>query len=128
MLNHFVNPIVRGLLRSPLHRLLSSALVVLSYTGRRTGRRRSLPVMYAQDGSRLIVFAAHPGEKRWWRNFQDGGAPVDVCLRGHDYHGRGAVVTDPALVDEGRVLYTERFPSSGPSIADAVMVVVGLLP
>ena len=126
MLNHIVNPIVRAVLRSPLHKLLSSALVVLSYTGRRTGRRRSLPVMYAQDGSRLIVFAAHSERKRWWRNFGADGAPVDVRLRGRDYEGRGAVVTDPALLEEGRVLYTARFPSAAPNVADGVMVAVTL--
>jgi deazaflavin-dependent oxidoreductase (nitroreductase family) len=126
MVNHVVNPIVRGVLRSPLHRLLSSPLVVLSYTGRRSGRRRSLPVMYVQDGSRLVVFATHPERKRWWRNFRDGGAPVDVRLRGEVVHGRAGVVSDPALVDEGRALYTARFPNAAPSVRDAVMVAVTL--
>ncbi len=47
--NRLVNPLVRLLLRSRLHRLLSGSLVILSYQGRKTGRWRSLPCMYARD-------------------------------------------------------------------------------
>lgn len=32
-----MNPIMKGLLRSPLHRLLSGTLMLLTYTGRKTG-------------------------------------------------------------------------------------------
>jgi hypothetical protein len=38
------------LLRSPMHPLLSRSLVILSYQGRKTGRWRSLPCMYARNG------------------------------------------------------------------------------
>jgi hypothetical protein len=47
MMNRLVNPIVRMILRSPVHRLLSGSLAVMTYTGRKSGRRHSLPVMYA---------------------------------------------------------------------------------
>ena len=49
--NRFINPFVKAVLRSPVHRLLSGSLVLLTYTGRRSGRRYTLPVMYAEQGS-----------------------------------------------------------------------------
>ena len=51
---HVVNPVLRVLLRSPAHRLLSGSVLLLQYTGRRTGRRYGLPVMYASSGGEVI--------------------------------------------------------------------------
>ena len=81
VLNRTVNPIVRGVLSSPAHRLLSGHLMLLSVTGRRSGRTFTFPVAYAQDGDRLTVTLDWPERKRWWRNLR-GGAPVAVRLRG----------------------------------------------
>ena len=114
-LNWFVNPFVRLLLRSPFHHLLSSSLIVLSYTGRRTGRRRSLPVMYARDGERLIVIAGQPERKRWWRNLRDG-APVEVRVRGRDRQGQGRLVLELQEAEQGLSLYLTRFPRTAKSL------------
>ena len=38
VLNRVVNPLVRGVLRSPAHRVLSGRLALLTVTGRRSGR------------------------------------------------------------------------------------------
>jgi hypothetical protein len=78
--NRVVNPPIRALLRSPAHRLLSNQLMLLSVTGRRTGRTFTFPVGYREDGDRLHVHVASPEHKRWWRNLRDG-APVAVELR-----------------------------------------------
>jgi hypothetical protein len=66
--NRLVNPVVRLLLRSPLHRLLSGSLVILSYQGRKSGRWYSLPCMYARDSQALYIVPAQPDRKLWWRN------------------------------------------------------------
>jgi hypothetical protein len=44
---NLVNPVVRSLLRTPAHRLLSGSVLLLAYTGRRSGLRRELPAMFA---------------------------------------------------------------------------------
>lgn len=64
--NRLVNPLVRLLLRSPLHRLLSRSLVILSYQGRKTGRSHSLPCMYARDRQDLYIISGQPDRKVWW--------------------------------------------------------------
>jgi hypothetical protein len=61
--NRLVNPVVRLLLRSRLHPLLSGSLLILSYQGRRTGRWRSLPCMYARDRQDLCIVVGQPDRK-----------------------------------------------------------------
>ncbi|WP_104522904.1 nitroreductase/quinone reductase family protein [Blastococcus atacamensis] len=77
--NHLVNPVVRAMARTPGHRLLGGRLLVLAYTGRRTGRRHELPVMSAPFGDGLVVVAGKGEGKTWWRNF--GTVPQEVTLR-----------------------------------------------
>jgi len=41
-----LNPLMRALLRSPLHGLLSGMLMLLSYTGRKSGKVYTIPIGY----------------------------------------------------------------------------------
>jgi deazaflavin-dependent oxidoreductase (nitroreductase family) len=86
MLNHLVNPLVRALLRSPLHPLLSRRLLLLRVSGRRSGRTLEVPVGYADDGSEVLVTVGAPEHKQWWRNIDDS-TRVTVVLRGHERLG-----------------------------------------
>lgn len=80
---------VRLLLRSPLHRLLSNRLLIITVTGRKTGRQYANPVGYApHDGALLIGTAAG-----WRRNLKPG-EPVPVRLRGADVRAEAEVITD----------------------------------
>jgi hypothetical protein len=76
--NHLVNPVVRALGHSRAHRLLGERLVLLSYTGHRTGRRFEVPVMAAPAGEDLVVVAAGADGKTWWRN--SGAEPTEVVV------------------------------------------------
>jgi len=51
-LQRFGNLFVIGLLRSPLHRLASGSLLLITYRGRRSGRRFTIPVIYAEREGR----------------------------------------------------------------------------
>jgi hypothetical protein len=51
---HLVNPIVRALLRSRAHRLLSGSLLLLDYTARRSRGRYVFPVMFASAGADMV--------------------------------------------------------------------------
>ena len=89
-----LNAWMRFLLRSPLHRLRSGRLVLLSFAGRRSGRRYTLPVSYWQPADRVVVCLSSSTWSRWWRNLD--GADVELRLRGSDRAGRAELVTDPA--------------------------------
>lgn len=85
------NPLLRWVLRSPLHGLVSDALLLLTVTGRRTGTEYTFPVGYERRGDRLFV-TTH--DTTWWKNVR-GGATVEVILRGERRRGRARFVEDP---------------------------------
>ena len=84
--NRTVNPLVRGLLRSPAHRFLDRRLLLITVTGRRTGRRFTIPVGYRETEEGAEIAVGWPARKRWWRNLR-GGANVVVRLRGEEHDG-----------------------------------------
>jgi F420H(2)-dependent quinone reductase len=93
--NRSGNRVVRGLLRSPLHPLLSRQLALITVTGRRSGREYTLPIAYKQDGERLRIPVMWSERKLWWRNLSgDGGAPVRVHLRGEERSGHAKLLGD----------------------------------
>jgi deazaflavin-dependent oxidoreductase (nitroreductase family) len=91
-----VNRTVAGILRSPVHRSLSGALLLLTFRGRRTGRAYTLPLLYARDGDDLLLVALHPEGQTWWRNAR-GGAEVELLLRRRRLRARAEVEPDAAL-------------------------------
>ncbi|MCZ7587718.1 MAG: hypothetical protein M5U27_02405 [Gaiella sp.] len=116
------NPVVRSILRSPAHRLLSGSLAVLEYEGRTTGRRFAIPLRYAEthDG-RLVAIAVPPDRKLWWRSFEE---PRDARLelRGHAVRIVGRLAEGGAR-DEASAAYATRFPRSARLLEDAAVVV-----
>ena len=93
----FVNPVMAALLRSPLHGLLSRQVLLLTVTGRQSGRRYTVPLGYMRDGDALLVISQHADRKRWWRNLR-GGASVAMHLRGRWLTGRAEVIETPMAV------------------------------
>jgi hypothetical protein len=89
----FLNPLAKTILRSPLHGFMSRRLMLISFTGRTSGKRYTTPISYVQDGSRLLLGAGGP----WWKNLR-GGAPVEVRLRGKTRQGRAEAFTDEAAM------------------------------
>jgi deazaflavin-dependent oxidoreductase (nitroreductase family) len=85
--NRTANPVVRGVLSSPLHPLLSRNLALITVTGRRSGRRYTFPVGYQQAGDRVIVNVGWPERKNWWRNLLSGGR-VEMRIRGQLREGQ----------------------------------------
>lgn len=110
-LQRFGNLVVVGLLRSPLHRLASDSLLLITYRGRRSGRSFTIPVMYAEHEGTLTIFVGHSERKMWWRNLR-AGAQVEVRLRGHRQRGHAEVVQGSAAV----ATYLGRYPRARTAI------------
>lgn len=81
-----VQSILMGLLRSPLHSLLSKNLLLLHFSGRKSGRHYQIPVAYVQDGTSILIAS----RARWWKNLC-GGTPVELLLRGRHVAGTAEV-------------------------------------
>lgn len=88
-----VNPLVRALLTSRGHGLLSDALLVLHFTGRRTGTRYDLPVGYHPHEGQLEVLT----NSGWRANFRDP-RPLHVTLRGRRRPACATTIEDPQIV------------------------------
>jgi hypothetical protein len=100
ILNRVINPVVGWLIRSPLHRLASRRLALITYTGRRSGRRYTIPVGYQIVDRQLTITVGSPERKVWWRSLTGTGAAVELVVRGRRRTGH-AVATragDRALV------------------------------
>jgi hypothetical protein len=89
ILNRAVNPLVRWLLRSRLHWLASRRLTLISYTGRRCGRRYTIPVGYRIAGLEVTITVGSPDCKVWWRSLTGLGAPVELLIGGRRRTGHG---------------------------------------
>jgi hypothetical protein len=107
-----VNRVVRGLLGSPAHRLLSGSTCVVRYRGRRSGTEFSTPTQYARQGDGLVILVGRAEAKQWWRNFQEDRT-VDVLVAGRWLPMTGRAVLGAAQPDEIAPLleaYLRRFP------------------
>ncbi len=96
VLARVVNPMMKALLRSPLHWPFSSHLMLLSFRGRKTGRTYDIVVGRHEVEGTLLVPTGTTG-RRWRLNFR-GGAPAEVTLGGTRRRGRGELVEDPEKV------------------------------
>jgi deazaflavin-dependent oxidoreductase (nitroreductase family) len=86
-----LNPLIVGILRSPVHWLLSPGLMLLTVTGRRSGRRYTIPVGYQRDADGITVMISEARSKSWWRNYHDPG-PVELRVRGRVRNGTAVLV------------------------------------
>jgi len=73
------NPFMAWVLRSPFHRLLSQNMMLVQYTGRKSGKAYAVPVNYLQR-EQMLCTISQP-DRTWWRNFREG-APASLLLRG----------------------------------------------
>lgn len=110
----FGNTLATAVLRSPIHRMMSGSLLVLTYTGRRSGREYTLPLQYVEHDEQLCIWAGNAGGKTWWRNFE-APASVTVRLRGEDATGKAGVIVEPVRRTEILRAYLKRFPHTTPS-------------
>ena len=74
-----VNFVVRLLLKSPLHFLMSSSVLLIQYIGRKSGAEYSTPVRYIRSDGCIRCFTSE--EVQWWRNVQ-AEPTVSLLVRG----------------------------------------------
>jgi len=96
------NPIMVWLLESPLHGMLSGNMMVIKYTGRKSGKAYRLPISYTRINDTLLTVSYK--RRTWWRNLR-GGIPVIVHLQGKDIHGQAEVIEDEQGVMNGITAY-----------------------
>ena len=80
------NPVVKLLLRSPLHGIASGNIALLHFRGRKSGREFVTPLSYVREDGTVCLMSAHG--TRWWMNLRDEGEPVSLEIARETYTGR----------------------------------------
>ncbi len=102
-----VNRTMKFILRSPVHGMVSKSIMLITFTGRKSGKTYSTPVSYSQDGE--LVYAFTHGA--WWKNLR-GGAQVTLRIRGQDFQGLPEPVdADKQAVAAGLMAHLKKVPS-----------------
>jgi deazaflavin-dependent oxidoreductase (nitroreductase family) len=104
--NRVTNVIVR---RLGLRRFRGGDLLMLTTTGRTTGKRRTTPLLHLAREGGWVVVASNGGadwEPGWWLNLR-AGSPASVEVDGRSVPVRGEEVTGPERDELWREL-TER--------------------
>ena len=88
LLMRVMNVIPRLVLRSPLHGLMDGKVLLLGFTGCRSGRHYTTPMSYVRVGDEVFMTTEAP----LWKNLA-GGAPVEMRLAGRSRRGFAETLT-----------------------------------
>ncbi len=102
-----VTQTMKLMLRSPMHGVVSKTVLLITFTGRKSGKTYTTPVDYSQDGDQVYIFT----HANWWTNLR-GGAPVTLRIRGRELQGLAEpVAEDKQAVAEGLSQHLQKVPS-----------------
>jgi hypothetical protein len=100
----FINPLLGFLLRTPLAGPARKQLMVLNFTGRKTGRPYSIPLSAHLIDNQLYALTG----ASWKQNFRDG-ADAQVVYDGATTAMRGELIRDRAIVSDLYLHCTESY-------------------
>jgi deazaflavin-dependent oxidoreductase (nitroreductase family) len=81
-----VNPVMKALLRSPMHSIASGSLALLHFRGRKSGREFVTPLSYLRENGTVSLMSAHG--PRWWMNLRENGTPVSIEIARETHTGK----------------------------------------
>jgi deazaflavin-dependent oxidoreductase (nitroreductase family) len=93
-------------------RMVGAPVLLLTTTGRKTGKQRTSPLLYLEDGENLVIVASNGGAPRhptWWLNLRaDPEASVEIGNR------KLRVRAEEASPEEKERLWTRLVAMYGP--------------
>jgi len=104
------NWLIRPLMDSPFHWLLSSRLVLLRFRGRKSGKEFVTPVAYTKFDDWILICLTETRGRKWWRNYTTPW-PMELKYRGAWRSGYAVVVAPGS--DEYRQWYERIFNRDG---------------
>jgi deazaflavin-dependent oxidoreductase (nitroreductase family) len=103
----FINNTMKFVLSSPLHGLVSKTVLLITFTGRKSGKTYTTPVSYSQSDGHVTMFT----HANWWENML-GEAPVTLRIRGQEIQGLAEPVADDKVaVAAGLTEHLRKVPS-----------------
>jgi deazaflavin-dependent oxidoreductase (nitroreductase family) len=102
-----VNNAMKFVLRSPVHGMVSKTVLLISFTGRKSGKIYTTPVSYSQSGDQVYIFT----HAAWWKNLRSD-TPVTLRLRGREFKGLAEpVAKDKQAIAAGLAAHLRKVPS-----------------
>ena len=101
------NPFMKAILRSPLHGMISGSTMIVTVTGRKSGKRISTPVNYLRTDQTLSTLSFR--NRMWWRNLRSGGTAM-LRLQGRDVEARAEIIEDDTDVAASLTTYLQQAP------------------
>jgi len=101
------NDFMSWVLRSPLHGMLSNGMMLITVTGRKTGKQYTTPVEYFREDGNLWVMTSR--DRTWWRNLK-GGAKVSLLLKRKPVTARAELDLDERVVEARMYEYIKHMP------------------
>jgi deazaflavin-dependent oxidoreductase (nitroreductase family) len=101
-----VNRAMKLVLRSPLHGAVSKTILLLTFTGRKSGTTYTTPVSYSEQDGQISIFT----HAAWWKNLSNG-RPVTIHIRGQERQGLvELVVDDKHTISAGLMAHLRQVP------------------
>ena len=101
------NTFISWVLRSPFHGLLSNGTMLITVTGRKTGKKYTTPVGYYQQDGYLWILTSR--DRQWWRNLKNG-AEVSLLLKRKPVRGFAEAELDAQAVEARMFEYIKHVP------------------
>jgi deazaflavin-dependent oxidoreductase (nitroreductase family) len=101
------NGFMSWVLRSPLHGMLSNGMMLITVTGRKTGKKYTTPVEYFRENGNLWVMTSR--DRTWWRNLR-GGAEVGLLLKRKPLTAFAEPDLDAKAVEARMLEYVQHMP------------------
>jgi len=102
-----LNRTMKLILRSPWHGLVSKSILLITFTGRKSGKIYTTPVSYSQYNGQVNVFT----HANWWKNLLSSES-VTLRIRGREVQGLPEpVAEDKDAVAAGLVEHLRKVPS-----------------
>ncbi len=102
-----VNRAMKLVLRSPVHGMVDKTVLLITFTGRKTGKTYTTPVSYSQGDGQVTIFT-HADR---WKNLCDD-APVTLRIRGRDLQGLAKpIAEDKRAIAVGLAAHLRKVPS-----------------
>ena len=85
----FLNKVMSTVIRSPLHGMVSKSIMLITFTGRKSGKTYTTPISYTRKDDLVTAFT----HAKWARNLE-GGAPVTLTIKNKTLQGQADIISD----------------------------------
>jgi len=78
-------------MRSRMRGVLSHSVVMMKFTGRKSGKEFVTPVGYNKFGNTFLIALSDTRNRKWWLNYRDPW-PMEIQYRGKWIRGKAVVL------------------------------------